>query len=1171
MATSPRAPGYGHGSPSATSPASTSSPSAIPRPSSLAPRKSNANLRASQQQIPRAHTPEPPAGHTRYTPSPVTPTPTPAGARLAPRTIGSSARPSLGPGPTTPRNTTTSGTPRSRPSIGYGKSVDSAANVLTPPPPVPHLDPSKYDAGQLSLDDLGTMMQVKDGNEAGYKGILRYLGQIQGKGKVSFAGIELVDQWEGKGKNDGIVAGLQYFATSSNNGMFLAPSRLQRVAQTSSSSSARDAVARPQSAMSGRSSSAAHHHDTDGSTARQDVFQHRTPAAQRTTTAAAVTSARPSLTGRPSSSLASHRSSSRAGQAPATTPARPRMSMTSPTRSSTHSTSASSSPLKDALTNASTTTPRIPRASIGGTPGLPKARKSFAPATPARGAATRSPVVDMHPPPLPTGGHSRTVSETNQQQTPSRSASVMSHRSSSSTHSHHSRPASALSTSSRRVLNTTTPSRPGTSLSRHASGAATPSRPSTSLSRHASSHHSISRPTSALETGREEEESEGKSGLTRSMKARSLALLEQMDLNGLQSGDSADTDATPKKGARSSGINGTSTTLRSPSRPSSSTSSSAAVGEPVVPLSTYEDLHADLSRKEARVRQLEQQLEEASQQRDRQESSALDRERRRLREETQSHLNLLEEERALEKEDEKRRRGEIESREKAAKNELEQVKKDLKRAQEESGKKDGEASTARQELETHLDENETLIKQLKDTIAEHQSVTSVNAEAASNLAVKDAEIQQFKNRVERLESQIESERKELTQEIEDLKEAGQETISLYELRLEEAAEESRLAMDDLEDKMRQLQQRAQEAIATAEKERDDSRKPDHGGATSAAAAIDLESLQDSLSHAQNRLASTEDELSELQSVLDSEREASSRRKERLTEAENRHKSEIKKLKTEMTSLQGELTECKEKMEELHEALEERGAALESERAELEVLRAEAENANEEKSTDSSHSSHTATIARLTTEVDRLTSLLEGARSGKREVQRQYDDLKRKMDRLSVGTMSSPRVSLEDQESMKRFSSSSSSTGRKSFTSSTTGGEDSSQQRELTGLRSIVESLSSENALLRGQIRKSSSSTTADERVKELEMKLKQLEETKNKEVADLEALVENNMWIKEELEGKLRKLTSQDPKRVSSQTSGTSASEVDGDTEACDDCGSKEHTLENCPLLNEIF
>lgn len=50
-------------------------------------------------------------------------------------------------------------------------------------------------------------MQVKDGNEAGYRGVLRYFGQIQGKGSVSFAGLELLDQWAGLGKNDGTVAG----------------------------------------------------------------------------------------------------------------------------------------------------------------------------------------------------------------------------------------------------------------------------------------------------------------------------------------------------------------------------------------------------------------------------------------------------------------------------------------------------------------------------------------------------------------------------------------------------------------------------------------------------------------------------------------------------------------------------------------------------------------------------------------------------------------------------------------------------------------------------------------------------------------------------------------------------------------------------------------------------
>lgn len=55
------------------------------------------------------------------------------------------------------------------------------------------------------MDDLGAAMQIREGKEDGYRGILRFLGEIHGKGAVIFAGLELIDDWQGLGKNDGTV------------------------------------------------------------------------------------------------------------------------------------------------------------------------------------------------------------------------------------------------------------------------------------------------------------------------------------------------------------------------------------------------------------------------------------------------------------------------------------------------------------------------------------------------------------------------------------------------------------------------------------------------------------------------------------------------------------------------------------------------------------------------------------------------------------------------------------------------------------------------------------------------------------------------------------------------------------------------------------------------------
>lgn len=78
-------------------------------------------------------------------------------------------------------------------------------------PPVPALDARyaqrKASKDDLNIDDLGAEVEVQQGDEKGYRGILRYLGEIQGKGQVVFAGIELLDEWHSLGKNDGTVAG----------------------------------------------------------------------------------------------------------------------------------------------------------------------------------------------------------------------------------------------------------------------------------------------------------------------------------------------------------------------------------------------------------------------------------------------------------------------------------------------------------------------------------------------------------------------------------------------------------------------------------------------------------------------------------------------------------------------------------------------------------------------------------------------------------------------------------------------------------------------------------------------------------------------------------------------------------------------------------------------------
>ena len=50
-------------------------------------------------------------------------------------------------------------------------------------------------------------------------GVLRYSGPVHGR-SGTFAGLELIGDSAGRGKNDGTVDGIQYFATAPLNGVF---------------------------------------------------------------------------------------------------------------------------------------------------------------------------------------------------------------------------------------------------------------------------------------------------------------------------------------------------------------------------------------------------------------------------------------------------------------------------------------------------------------------------------------------------------------------------------------------------------------------------------------------------------------------------------------------------------------------------------------------------------------------------------------------------------------------------------------------------------------------------------------------------------------------------------------------------------------------------------------
>lgn len=85
-------------------------------------------------------------------------------------------------------------------------------------------------------------------------GVLRYSGPVHGR-SGTFAGLELIGDSAGRGKNDGTVDGVQYFATAPLNGVFGPLARVVPISDARPQS----ATARPRSALSRPSSRAAEH------------------------------------------------------------------------------------------------------------------------------------------------------------------------------------------------------------------------------------------------------------------------------------------------------------------------------------------------------------------------------------------------------------------------------------------------------------------------------------------------------------------------------------------------------------------------------------------------------------------------------------------------------------------------------------------------------------------------------------------------------------------------------------------------------------------------------------------------------------------------------------------------------------------------------------------------
>ncbi|KAL4078456.1 hypothetical protein V8B97DRAFT_2021512 [Scleroderma yunnanense] len=230
------------------------------------------------------------------------------------------------------------------------------------------------------------------------------------------------------------------------------------------------------------------------------------------------------------------------------------------------------------------------------------------------------------------------------------------------------------------------------------------------------------------------------------------------------------------------------------------------------------------------------------------------------------------------------------------------------------------------DLQAKLGSSEILVKSLKEAIevkegAEHESDALLKA--------KNAEIALLEGRLEKLSTELDMERKELGAQIEELRQAGQETIALYEERLS-AADGTRY---DLEDRIVALEEQVKKATTPL--------STGVGSQRATAAEIDNETLREQVQHLQKKLSTVEDILEDVRAASEREEAAMREKIKRFKEKEDAMRSELNEGRKTVEQVAKAEALAKTRIEEVEEALRESTLALEDARAEIEALRSDA--------------------------------------------------------------------------------------------------------------------------------------------------------------------------------------------------------------------------------------
>ncbi|KAF8502838.1 hypothetical protein F5888DRAFT_1121300 [Russula emetica] len=189
---------------------------------------------------------------------------------------------------------------------------------------------------------------------------------------------------------------------------------------------------------------------------------------------------------------------------------------------------------------------------------------------------------------------------------------------------------------------------------------------------------------------------------------------------------------------------------------------------------------------------------------------------------------------------------------------IEVFERSLSNASADTDKARAEGEARVRDLQSLLDDKDALLSSLKESLALKEGSET---ETHTVIIAKDAEINLLETRVKKAYAELEDERRELGNQVDALRHAGQETIALYEERLS-TAEARRYEMEDLIGSLReQLRSQAQSPSPTSAARQ-----------LSSATQIENEALREQVVHLQKKLTITEDMLEEVHATA--ERDAS---------------------------------------------------------------------------------------------------------------------------------------------------------------------------------------------------------------------------------------------------------------------------------------------------------